>query len=521
MVPKKVLIYDTTLRDGVQGEEVNFSIQDKLKIVKILDGLGVHYIEGGWPGSNPKDILFFKKAGKLSLKNAKITAFGSTRHKGNNCAHDPNLKAIIDSKTRVVAIFGKSWDFQVKNALRATLNENLKMILETLKWLKSKGLEVIFDAEHFFDGFVNNRGYALKTLKMAQDAGVDNITLCDTNGGILPSQIKDILKEVRKSIKVPLGIHAHNDSGLAVANSIVAVQAGCALVQGTINGYGERCGNANLSSVMPNLKLKLGIDCISDRKLKSLTGVCRDVDGIANFNPDNRQPFVGNSAFAHKGGIHVSAMERDTKTYEHIEPGLVGNSRRFLVSELSGKSAVLSKAKEFNITFRSDAEVKKLLKKVKKLEHLGYQFEGADGSLELLMKKTVGKHRTFFKLKGFRTIIWKDRSGFLKSEAIVKLSVKGKDEITVSEGYGPVEALDTALRKGLNRFYPELKDVSLRDFKVRVVNGTGGTKSRVRVVIESKDKKDTWGTVGVSENIIEASWQALVDSIEYKLLKEE
>lgn len=521
MVPKKILLYDTTLRDGVQGEEISFSLEDKLKIVRKLDNLGVNYIEGGWPGSNPKDILFFREVRKLSLRNTEITAFGSTRHKNKNCNNDPNLKAIINSKAKVAAIFGKSWDFHVKNALGATLDENLAMISETLKWLKSKGMEVIFDAEHFFEGFIANKGYALKTLKKAVEAGVVNITLCDTNGAMLPDQVGDIVKEVKKLITVPLGIHAHNDSDTAVANSIAAVQMGCILVQGTINGYGERCGNASLCSVIPNLKLKLGYNCISDKNLKKLTGVCRYVDDIANLIPNNKQPFVGHSAFAHKGGVHVSAVGKNTRTYEHIEPGLVGNERRFLISELSGRSAILSKAKEFNISFRNELESKKLLKKVKELEHSGYQYEEADGSLELLMKKAVGKHRTFFKLKGFRTIISKDQKGVLKSEARVKLSVRGKEETMVAEGDGPVNALDTALRSALERFYPEVKEVNLYDFKVRVVNAAKGTKAKVRVIIESRDKKDTWGTVGVSENIIEASWQALVDSIEYKLLKEE
>lgn len=516
----KVLIYDTTLRDGAQGEEISFSLDDKLKVVKKLDSVGFHYIEGGWPGSNPKDILFFKEVKKLSLKNAKVTAFGSTRYKGNSCDNDPNLKAIVDSKVKVTAIFGKSWDFHVQHALRATLDENLEMIYETLKWLKLKGMEVIYDAEHFFDGFTANSEYALQTLKKAQEAGVDNITLCDTNGTMMPNQVREIVGVVKERIKVPLGIHAHNDSDTAVANSLMAVLAGCVLVQGTINGYGERCGNANLCSIIPNLKLKMGVDCIDNVNMKNLTKVCAYIDGIANVAPNNKQPFVGKSAFAHKGGIHISAVERDSRTYEHVNPELVGNKRRFLISELSGKSAVLLKAKEFNINFRNEAEISKLLKKVKELEHFGYQFEEADGTLELLMRKTVGKHRTFFKLKGFRTIIWKDSKGFLKSEAIIKISVKGKDEVTVSEGDGPVAALDSALRKALESYYPELKEVTLYDFKVRVVNASGGTRAKVRVLIESRDKKDTWATVGVSENIIEASWQALVDSIEYKLLKE-
>jgi len=395
------------------------------------------------------------------------------------------------------------------------------MIYESLKYLKARRLEVIYDAEHFFDGFRSNPEYALKTLQMAEEAGVDNITLCDTNGAMMPDRVREIIEVVRKKIKTPLGIHAHNDSDTAVATSLIAVRAGCSLVQGTINGYGERCGNANLSSIIPNLKLKLGIDCISDAGLKSLTKVSRYVDGIANLTPRGNQPFVGYSAFAHKGGVHISAVERDARTYEHVDPGLVGNRRKILISELSGKSAVLSKAKEFRINFENNSSLEALLKKVKALEHEGYQYEEADASLELLMKKEVGRHKTFFQLKGFRVIIWKDKKGFLKSEAIVKLCVKNKDEIVVSEGNGPVEALDSSLRKALDRFYPELREVSLCDFKVRVVNPAGGARAKVRVLIESTDRKNTWTTVGVSENIIEASWLALVDSIEYKLLKKE
>jgi len=388
--------------------------------------------------------------------------------------------------------------------------------------LKSKGLEVIYDAEHFFDGYVNNKPYAMETLLKAVRAGADNITLCDTNGGMLTDKVEQIVKDVKRKISVPLGIHAHNDSELAVANSMVAVKAGCVLVHGTINGYGERCGNANLCSIIPNLKMKMGVDCISEKNLRNLTEVSRYVSEIANIAPNDRQSFVGNSAFVHKGGVHISAVGRHPGTYEHINPDIVGNNRRILISELAGRSAVVSKAKEFKIDLsKKTAHTEELLRKVKELEHKGYEFEGAEGSFELLVKKVIGKHKKFFTLKGFRVIVWKDPQGHLKSEAIVKLNVKGRDESTVSEGDGPVNALDNALRKSLERFYPELKEVSLSDFKVRVVNAGGGTDSKVRVLIESRDKHNIWSTVGVSENIIEASWQALVDSIEYKLLKEE
>ncbi|MDH5661508.1 MAG: citramalate synthase [Elusimicrobiota bacterium] len=519
---KKVLIYDTTLRDGTQGEGISFSVEDKLKIAKRLDDLGIHYIEGGWPGSNPKDILFFKKAKNLRLRNAKIVAFGATRYKGKGVSQDPNLNGIVKLKPQAACIFGKSWGLHVKYALGTTLGENLKMIFDSVKYLKAKGMEIIYDAEHFFDGYIDDHFYAMDTLRQAAKAGADNITLCDTNGGMMPHQVESIVKEVKKEIKIPLGIHTHNDSEMAVANSVVAVRAGCVLVQGTINGYGERCGNANLSSIIPNLRLKLGIDCISDKRLESLTEVSRYVSEIANMIPRDNQPYVGNSAFAHKGGVHVSAMAKHTRTYEHVSPEKVGNRRRILVSELSGRSSMLSKAKEFKIDFREKSkEVKDLLQKVKQMESQGYQFEGAEGSFELLMKKTIGKHKTFFDLEGFRVIVEKDEKGKLRSEATIKVMVGGKEEHTASEGDGPVNALDNALRKALERFYPELKSMSLTDFKVRVIDATEGTAAKVRVLIESRDERDEWGTVGVSENIIEASWQALVDSIEYKLLKEE
>jgi len=518
----KVLIYDTTLRDGVQGEGISFSVEDKLKIAKKLDDLGIHYIEGGWPGSNPKDILFFDRVRKLGLRRAKIVAFGSTRYKGRRASDDPNLNTIIEARSEAACIFGKSWRLHVKYALRTSLAENLEMIFDSVKYLKSRGLEVIYDAEHFFDGYFDDRSYAMETLRQAANAGADNISLCDTNGGMMPDQIEDIVKEVKKEIKIPLGIHTHNDSEMAVANSVIAVKSGCVLVQGTINGYGERCGNANLCSIIPNLKLKLGINCISDKRLETLTEVSRYVSEIANMVPQDNQPYVGNSAFAHKGGIHVSAVAKYTRTYEHVPPERIGNRRRILISELSGRSSMLSKAKEFKIDFRERTrEVEELLLKVKQMENQGYQFEGAEGSFELLMKKTIGKHKTFFDLEGFRVIVEKDEKGRLRSEATIKVKVKGKEEHTASEGDGPVNALDNALRKALERFYPELKSMSLTDFKVRVIDAAQGTAAKVRVLIESRDEKDEWGTVGVSENIIEASWQALVDSIEYKLLKEE
>ncbi len=516
----KVYIYDTTLRDGAQTEGISFSVEDKLKIARALDDMGVHYIEGGWPGSNPKDILFFKRIKKSDLKNAKLCAFGSTRRKYSKVSNDPSITSILKSRPTVATIFGKSWDLHVKNALEASPQENLTMIKETIAYLKEKRLEVIFDAEHFFDGYMANPEYAMKTLRVAEQGGCDNITLCDTNGGMLPEKLEHIVKEVRKEVKTPLGIHTHNDSDLAVANSIIAVACGCSLVQGTMNGYGERCGNANLCSIIPALKVKMGIDCISDKRLKTLTEVSRYISEVANKIPRDYQPYVGNSAFAHKGGIHVSAVRKDTRTYEHIDPEIVGNQRRVLISELSGKSSLLSKINEFRLDFSKDTDkFEEILKRVKELEHKGFHYEGAEGSFELLVQKALGRHRRFFELEGFRVIIEKDKKGRLRSEATIKLIVDGKEEHTAAEGDGPVNALDNALRKALEKFYPSLKGMSLTDFKVRVIDATSGTAAKVRVLIESRDRKDEWSTIGVSENIIEASWQALVDSVEYKLLK--
>lgn len=518
---QKVKVYDTTLRDGSQGEGISFSVEDKLKIMQKLDALGIHYIEGGWPGSNPKDVKFFQRVKTLALKNTKIAAFGSTRRAKIKVEADLNLKALLEAETPVVTIFGKSWHLHIKDVLKTTLPENLKMIGDSIKYLKSKGREVIFDAEHFFDGYKNNQGYALKTLKVAQEAGADSLVLCDTNGGTMPYEIQKIIEEVQKKISTPLGIHTHNDSEMAVANTIMAVKLGVEQVQGTINGYGERCGNANLCSLIPNLKLKLGVNCITDKQMENLTKVSRFVDELANLAHNEKQPYVGNSAFAHKGGMHVNAVRKNPASFEHIKPELVGNHRRILISELSGKSNILYKAKEYNLDLEKGApEVQKILEDLKKLEEEGYQFEGAEGSFELLMRKALGKHRTFFSLEGFRVIVEKREDNKLVSEATIKVNVEGKEEHTTSEGDGPVDALDNALRKALERFYPILKQVYLTDYKVRILNPETGTEAITRVLIESSDGEKSWGTVGVSENIMEASWQALVDSIEYKLLKE-
>ncbi len=519
---KSIEIYDTTLRDGSQAEDVSFSIEDKLRITEKLDEFGIPYIEGGWPGSNKKDTEFFKKAKNLRLKNARLVAFGSTCRPRYKPSEDPLIKDLLNAETEVVTIFGKTWDFHVKEALRCSLDENLRLIRDSIIYLKKKIPLVFFDAEHFFDGYRKNPEYALKCLKEAEEAGADRIILCDTNGGSLPMQIIEAMRVVRSRIKVPLGIHAHNDSDCAVSNSIVAVQEGAVQVQGTINGLGERCGNANLCSIIPNLQLKLGFRCISDENLKRLREVSRFVNELANLRHFKRQPFVGDSAFAHKAGVHVSAILKNPETYEHIRPELVGNSQRVLLSDLAGKSNIIRKAQEFGIKLDPDSpELKDLVALLKEMENEGFQFEAAEASFELLMKKHLGLYRKFFELLGFRVIVEKrkDGTGETLSEATIMLRVAGHIEHTAATGDGPVNALDNALRKALERFYPELKSVKLHDYKVRVLQPGRGTAAKVRVLVESGDEHERWGTVGVSENIIEASWQALVDSIEYKLLK--
>ena len=517
----KVELYDTTLRDGAQGEGVSFSVQDKLRIVSKIDELGVKYIEGGWPGSNPKDMEFFKKVKKLKLNNAVVTAFGSTRRAKSKVSDDNNVKSLLNAETKIITIFGKTWDMHVEEVLKISLDDNLKLIEDTIKYLKSKGRKVFYDAEHFFDGYLKNKAYALKTLKVAQESGADCIVLCDTNGGMITSAVFEAVKDVKSAVKIPIGMHAHNDSDMAVANSVTAVQAGCAQVQGTINGYGERCGNANLISIIANLKIKLGIDCISDLALRELSEVSKFVSEVCNMRHMDNQPFVGNSAFAHKGGVHVDAVLKSQGSYEHIEPSKVGNRRRILISELSGKSSVAAKAKELDLDLSKDAgSTKKILNLVQDLEHKGYQFEAAEASLDILMKRAKKQFKDFFKLQDFRVIVEKKPGRKITSEATIKVKVKGSLEHTASLGDGPVNALDNALRKALKEFYPTLSQMHLADYKVRVLDEKDGTAARVRVLIQSQDKKDSWWTVGVSENIIEASWQALVDSIEYKLLKD-
>jgi 2-isopropylmalate synthase len=520
---RKIEIYDTTLRDGSQAEDISFSVEDKLRITKKLDELGIHYIEGGWPGSNPRDMEYFQKARKLKLAHSKIVAFGSTHKPRIKVQNDPIIKHLLDAKSKIITIFGKTWDFHVKEALKIPLQENLDLIYNTVAYLKKHVRTVFFDAEHFFDGYKDNPHFALKCLHAAREAGADCLVLCDTNGGTLPDTVKNVMTKIMKKIQAPFGIHAHNDSECAVANSVIAVEIGASHVQGTINGLGERCGNANLCSVIPNLQVKRGYRCISAIHLKRLRDVSRFVNEISNLRHFKRQPFVGDSAFAHKAGIHVSAVRKRPETYEHIRPEFVGNSQRVLISDLAGRSNILRKAEEFGLTIDPNApQVQDIVTTLKKLENEGFQFEGAEASFELLMKKSLGLHKRFFDLIGFRTINEKRREGEKPiSEATIMVKVGGHIEHTAATGNGPVNAIDNALRKALENFYPALKKVKLHDYKVRVLTPGKGTSAKVRVLIESGDDSQRWGTVGVSENIIEASYQALVDSIEYKLLKAE
>lgn len=517
----KIELYDTTLRDGAQSEGISFSVSDKLKISEKLDELGIHFIEGGWPGTNPKDMEFFSKVKGLKFKRSKIVAFGSTRHSSSSAKSDKVLKGLLRSGTRYITIFGKSWDLHVRDVFKVNLDENLRMIEDSVKFLKSKGRTVFYDAEHFFDGYRSNKEYAIKTLRAAEGAGADRIVLCDTNGGTITSQVFEIVEDLKKVVSTPLGIHCHNDCDMAVANSIAAVQAGCIQIQGTVNGYGERCGNANLISVIGNLKLKLGVDCVSSLELRELTEIARFVAEICNVKLADNQPFVGNSAFAHKAGVHVNAILKNPKTYEHVDPHAIGNHRRLLISELSGRSTILKKAEEMELDLgKSGDKSKKILKLLQDLENRGYHFESAEASLELVIKRVLKKFKDFFDLDSFRVIVENKKGGKMTSEATIKLKVGRELEHTASLGDGPVNALDSALRKALRKFYPNISQMHLTDYKVRVLDEKEATAARVRVLIQSQDKSDSWWTMGVSENIIEASWQALVDSVEYKLLKD-
>ncbi|MDH4226949.1 MAG: citramalate synthase [Deltaproteobacteria bacterium] len=517
-----VVLYDTTLRDGTQAEDINFSVEDKVRVARALDALGIHYIEGGYPGSNPRDIEFFKQMKKEKLKNAVLTAFGSTKRPGKKASEDAGVKELLSAGTDVVTIVAKTWKFHVTEALKISLNENLDLIHDTVSHLKNRKDKVFYDAEHFFDAYRDDPAYAMKVLKTAEDAGADCLVLCDTNGGMLPFEIERIVREVKKNVTAPLGVHCHNDADTGVANTLTAVKEGAIQVQGTMNGFGERCGNVNLCSVIPALKLKMGIDCISDANLKKLSETARFVYEIANLTHNKRQPYIGESAFAHKGGLHVSAVLKDPATYEHVKPEAVGNHRRVLVSDLAGRSNIIYKAAEYGLDIESGSpEVKRILDELKKLEHQGFLYEGAEASFELLIHEALGKRKKYFKLHGFKvTDSKKDEGEPPRAEATIKIDVKGEEEHTAAEGNGPVNALDKALRKALERFYPTLQDVKLIDFKVRVLAGKAGTSAKVRVLVESGDGKDKWGTVGVSENVIEASWQALVDSLEYKLYKD-
>jgi 2-isopropylmalate synthase len=520
---RTVEIYDTTLRDGTQGEGVNYTVTDKIAVAHRLDEFGVAVIEGGWPGSNPRDAEFFERIRREKLRHAKIAAFGSTIRPGKAASADANVRALLEAETPVVTIVAKTWDLHVHEDLRIELDENFELIAKTVAFLKKRVDRVILDAEHFFDGYAANPDFAMSCLAVAVDAGVDLLCLCDTRGGSLPSDVTAATRHAA-TLGVALGIHCHNDSGLAVANSLAAVEAGAVQVQGTVNGFGERCGNASLCTLVPNLQLKMGYRCVTAEQLARLTEVSRFCAELANVELEKRLPYVGRSAFAHKGGLHVAAVRKNAVTYEHIDPSLVGNAQRVLVSDLSGRSNVMHKAEQFGIDVegRHD-ELAALLGHLKELEHSGFQFEGADASFELLMRRNLHPMRRYFRLIGFRVTDEK-RSEEAETWCEATVMVEGPDgavEHTAAEGNGPVNALDRALRKALTKFYPSLESIHLHDYKVRVLDGKSGTESRVRVLIESGDGEKRWGTVGVSHNVVEASWQALVDSVVYHLLKRE
>ncbi len=519
MMSNEIEIYDTTLRDGTQGEGVNFSVEDKCRIAAQLDALGVDFIEGGWPGSNPRDVTFFERARSLKLTHARLAAFGATRRKRLSCEQDTSIQALLQAETPVITIFGKSWSLHVTEALRLSHQENLEIISDTVRYLAARVPFVIYDAEHFFDGYRADPDYALATLRAAAEGDPQRIVLCDTNGGSLPEDVARITRAVAEQIAVPLGIHCHNDGELAVANTLAAVGSGVVHVQGTINGYGERCGNSNLCSVVPNLELKLARQTsIGRERLGKLRETARFVSELANLALDAHAPFVGDSAFAHKGGVHVSAVERNPQTYEHIAPETVGNRRRILVSDLAGRANLLAKARELGLEL---PEEQRVLDKLKRLENDGYEFEAAEASFELLVRRMNGTHRPYFELLGFRVIDEHRGAAMPMSEATIKVKVGERVEHTAASGTGPVNALDHALRRALEKFYPALAEVRLLDYKVRVITSNlAGTASRVRVLISSGDGRAQWGTMGVSSNIVEASWRALVDAVEYKLVKD-
>lgn len=517
-------IYDTTLRDGTQREGLSVSIEDKLRIVRQLDKLGIPFIEGGWPGANPKDVQFFWQLKEEPLTQAEVVAFCSTRRPNVNAAEDPMLQAILAAGTRWVTIFGKSWDLHVTEGLQTSLEENLAMIRDTIEYLRSSGRRVIYDAEHWFDGYKHNSDYALKTLAVALAAGAEWLVLCDTNGGTLPHEIGQIVRDVIKVIppEAQLGIHTHNDSDTAVANAMAAVIEGAKMVQGTINGYGERCGNANLCSLIPNLQLKLGYSCLEDNQLTQLTQASRFISEVVNLAPDEHAAFVGRSAFAHKGGIHVSAVERNPLTYEHIQPEQIGNSRRIVISEQAGLSNVLAKARTFGIELdKQNPAARQILQRLKDLESEGYQFEAAEASFDLLMREALGKRQQLFEIKGFQVhcdLVPGIENHNSNALATVKVAVNGQDILEAAEGNGPVAALDAALRKALVNFFPQIAEFELTDYKVRILDGHTGTAAKTRVLVESRNGHQRWTTVGVSTNILEASYQAVVEGLEYGLL---
>lgn len=518
-----VKIFDSTLRDGAQAEGISFLVNDKIKIAKALDDLGVDFIEAGNPGSNQKDLEFFKEAKDLNLKHSKLVAFGSTRRCNGTAIDDANVNALLEAQTEYVCIFGKSWDFHVESIINTTKEENLNMIYDTITYLKSKNRKVFYDAEHFFDGYKSNKEYALQTLEVASKAGALCLILCDTNGGTFPDEMMEIIKDVKSKISTPLGIHAHNDSGMAISSSVMAVFAGCEQVQGTFLGYGERCGNANLSAIIANLELKRGYTCLPKGNISKLTATAKLIAEISNFKLGANLPYVGNSAFAHKAGMHIDGVYKNSKSFEHISPDSVGNERKFLISEVAGKSTVLAKIQKiYPDTSKSDPVLADIIAKIKDLEYGGYQFEGADASFELIVHKAFKKFKPYFEVENFKTIgEGPSVLNEFSASAIIKVRVEGEEEVTAANGDGPVDALNKALRKAIGRFYPVLNEVSLSDYKVRILDGKeSATAARTRVIIESTDGRNTWSTVGVSKDIIEASFKALIDSIEYKLFKE-
>ncbi len=519
---EKILIFDSTLRDGAQGEGISFSVRDKIAVCRTLADLGIDFIEAGNPASNPKDAEFFREVHGVSFGSTSLVAFGSTRRKGIAAKEDEGLQALLTADTPVVAVFGKSWDFHVTEIIHAGLDENLDMIADTVNYLKGYGKQVVFDAEHFFDGYKHNPDYAIKSIVAAYSAGADYIALCDTNGGCFPSEIEKITKVAIEAVHVPVMIHAHDDGGMAVANSVTAISSGARGVQGTLNGFGERCGNANLATIIANLQLKCGYNCLPNEKIGALTETCRKIAEIANVRLPGNMPYVGKSAFAHKAGMHADGVNKAPISFEHVSPDLVGNNRRFLTSEVAGRSAILEKVRKIDPLVTKDNPVTAdIVNKIKEMEYLGYQFEGAEASFELLVRKALGSYKPYFTLEKFKTI-GEQATGkdFSPATAMVKVRVGDETEIRAAEGNGPVNALDIALRLALERFYPSLGQFSLTDYKVRILDSRDTSSAKTRVLIESGDGKDLWTTVGVSRDIIEASLIALTDAIEYKLIKD-